>query len=126
MKAIRVHQFGGPEQLRLEDVPDLSPAAGQALVRIRAAGVNPADTYVRTGTYAVKPPLPYTPGFDGAGEVMKVGEGAGALRAGDRVYCAGSVSGTYAEQALCTASQVHPLPAQVSFAQGAALGVPYA
>jgi NADPH:quinone reductase len=62
MKAIRVHEFGGPEVLKLEDVPTPKPLAGQVLVRIHAAGVNPYDTYMRAGTYAVKPALPYTPG----------------------------------------------------------------
>lgn len=126
MRAIRVHQFGGPEQLKLEDVPDLQPGPGQVLVKIHAAGVNPFETYQRTGTYAVKPQLPYTPGADGAGVVTKTGTGVQRFAAGDRVYVAGSVSGTYAEQTLCQESQVHPLPQKISFEQGAALGVPYA
>lgn len=125
MKAIRVHEFGGPEKLKLEQIADLKPGAGQVVVKIRAAGVNPVETYIRTGTYAVKPNLPYTPGADGAGEVTAVGEGVARFKAGDRVYTAGSVSGTYAEQALCTEAQVHPLPKSVSFAQGAAMGIPY-
>jgi NADPH:quinone reductase len=75
MKAIRVHEFGGPEVLRLEELPTPKPAAGEVLVRIHAAGVNPYDTYMRAGTYALKPPLPYTPGSDGAGVVDAVGEG---------------------------------------------------
>ncbi|MBV9073063.1 MAG: NADPH:quinone reductase, partial [Acidobacteria bacterium] len=126
MKAIRVHQFGGPEQLKLENVPDPEPEPEQAVVKVHAAGVNPFETYMRTGTYAIKPQLPYTPGADGAGVVLKVGAGVAKFKAGDRVYIAGSVSGTYAEQALCTHSQLHPLPAKVSFEQGAAMGVPYA
>ena len=73
MKAIVVREFGGPEVLKLEEVPTPKPAAGQVLVRIHAAGVNPYDTYMRAGTYAVKPPLPYTPGSDGAGIVEAVG-----------------------------------------------------
>jgi NADPH:quinone reductase len=126
MKAVRVKQFGGPEVLTIEDVPDLQPGPGQVLVRIHAAGVNPADTYMRTGTYAIKPSLPYTPGFDGAGVVLSAGAGVTRFASGDRVYLARSVSGTYAEQALCLEAQVHPLPEKISFAQGAALGVPYA
>jgi NADPH:quinone reductase len=126
MKAIRVTEFGGPEKLALQDVPDLRPAAGQVVVKLHAAGVNPVEAYIRTGTYAIKPNLPYTPGGDGAGTVLAVGEGVTRFRPGDRVYCAGSVTGTYAEQALCSESQVHPLPGNVSFAQGAAMGVPYA
>jgi NADPH:quinone reductase len=59
MKAIVVHEFGGPEVLRLEEIPTPKPAAGEVLVRIHAAGVNPYDTYMRNGVYAIKPPLPY-------------------------------------------------------------------
>jgi len=125
MKAIRVHEFGGAEKLLLEDVHDLNAGAGQIVVRIRAAGVNPVDTYVRTGTYDVKPQLPYTPGFDGAGEVLAVGAGITRFAPGDRVYVNASVSGTYAEQALCPEARVYHLPERASFAQGAALGVPY-
>jgi NADPH2:quinone reductase len=125
MKAIRVHEFGGPEVLKLESVPDPQPEAGQVAVRIHAAGVNPVEAYVRTGTYAVKPNLPYTPGNDAGGVVIAVGDGVKRVKAGDRVYVAGSTSGTYAEQALCNEVQLHPLPANASFEQGAAIGVPY-
>lgn len=100
-------------------------------MRIRAAGVNPVDAYIRTGTYARKPDLPYTPGSDGAGEIEAVGAAFTAFAPGDRVYIAGfganaGGAGTYAEYALCTADQLYRLPARASFAQGAALGVPYA
>jgi NADPH2:quinone reductase len=125
MKAIVVSEFGGPEELQLRDVPDPEPGPGQVVVGIRTAGVNPVEVYVRTGSYPMKPQLPYTPGADGAGEVLRVGSGVTRFKPGDRVYTAGSVSGTYAEQALCTEAQVYPLPAKSSFAQGAALGVPY-
>jgi NADPH2:quinone reductase len=126
MKAIRVHEFGGPEVLRLEDVEEPRPSAGQVVVRVRAAGVNPVDTYIRGGGHAVKPPLPYTPGLDAAGEVEAVGDAVARVRAGQRVYTAGSLSGTYAELALCDESQVHALPSGVSFAQGAGVSTPYA
>jgi NADPH2:quinone reductase len=125
MKAIRVYEFGAPEVMKLEDVPDPKPGPGQVLVRARAVGINPVDTYIRTGTYARKPELPYTPGLDAAGIVEAVGEGVGHTRVGDRVYVAGSLSGTYAELVLCMESQAHPLPQRASFAQGAAVGVPY-
>ena len=125
MKAIRVHEFGGPEKLVLEDVPDLRPGAGELLVRIHAAGVNPVDTYIRSGTHSIKPTLPFTPGIDGAGTVLSTGEGVRGFRAGDRVYLSQSISGTYAEQALARESQVHPLATTVTFQQGAAVGVPY-
>jgi NADPH2:quinone reductase len=92
--------------------------------------VNPVDAYIHTGTYARKPALPYTPGQDGAGDILAVGAGVKDFKAGDRVYICGvgntvAGAGTYAELALCVPSQLHPLPARVSFAQGAALGVPY-
>jgi NADPH:quinone reductase len=125
VKAIRVHEFGGPEVLKLEDVPDLQPAAGQVVVRIHAAGVNPVEAYIRAGAYALKPNLPYTPGNDAGGVVMAVGEGVKRVKKGDRVYVSGSLSGTYAEQALCNEGQLHRLPDNVSFEQGAAMGVPY-
>ena len=126
MKAIRVGEFGGPEVLKLEDVTDPQAGAGQVVVRVRAAGVNPVDTYVRSGAYAVKPQLPYTPGFDAAGEVESVGDGVKSVKAGDRVYTSGSLSGTYAELCLCEEWQVHPLPSRVSFSEGAGINTPYA
>jgi NADPH2:quinone reductase len=125
MKAIRVHEFGGPEVMKLEEVPDPKPKAGQVLVRIHAAGVNPVECYMRAGTYPRKPSLPYTPGTDGAGVVESVGEGVSGFVPGDRVYLGGSLTGTYARLALSEESSVHPLPAHVSFAQGAAMHVPY-
>jgi len=126
MKAILVHGFGGPEVFRLEEVPKPQPGPGQVLVRMQAIGVNPVETYIRAGTYAYKPALPYTPGNDGAGVIEQVGADVKEFKAGDRVYTAGSISGTYAEFALCKTEQVHQLPANVSFAQGSAIGTPYA
>lgn len=126
MKAIRVHEFGGPEVMQLEDVPDLTAGPGQVLVRVRAIGVNPVDTYIRGGSHAVKPPLPYTPGSDAGGVVESIGEAVTSVARGDSVYVAGTVSGSYAGLALCTESQVHPLPPQLTFEQGAAVGIPYA
>ncbi len=126
MKAIRVHEFGGPEALRLEEVTEPGVGAGQVLVRVRAAGVNPVDTYIRSGAHAVKPRLPYTPGLDAAGEVVSVGEGVRRVAAGQRVYTAGSLTGTYAELVLCEESQCHALPERVTFAQGAGVFTPYA
>lgn len=125
MKAIRVHQFGGPEVLKLDEIPTPKPSAGQVLVRVHAAGVNPYDTYMRSGTYPIKPPLPYTPGSDAAGSIEAVGEGVKNVKAGDRVYTARTVSGAYAEYALALEEQVHPLPQKISFAQGSGVWVPY-
>ncbi len=126
MQAIRVEAPGGPEVLELKDVPDLQPGAGEVLVEVKAAGVNPVDTYIRSGTYAIKPQCPYTPGSDGAGIVLKVGANVKDWKGGERVYLAGSKSGTYAQAALCSAEQVHALPDHISFEEGAAIGVPYA
>ncbi len=126
MKAIRVHGFGGPEVLRLEEVPTPQPGPGEVLVRMHAIGVNPVETYIRAGKYARLPALPYTPGNDGAGVVEQIGDSVTRFKPGDRVYTAGSISGTYAEFALCKTEQVHQLPANVSFAQGSAMGTPYA
>jgi NADPH2:quinone reductase len=125
MKAIRVHEFGGPEVLKLEEIPTPKPDAGQVLLRVRAIGVNPYDTYMRAGTYAIKPPLPYTPGSDAAGTIEAVGSGVTKVKPGDRVYTAKTVTGAYAEYALALEEQVHRLPDNVSFEQGAGVWVPY-
>lgn len=130
MKAIRVHEYGGPGVLKLDEIPDPQAGPGDLVVRVRAAGVNPVDAYIHSGTYARTPALPYTPGQDGAGEVESVGAGVTEFTAGDRVYVCGvgntvAGAGTYAERAVCGRSQLHHLPARVSFGQGAALGVPY-
>jgi NADPH2:quinone reductase len=117
VRAVRVHEFGGPDVLVLEEVPRPQPVEGEALVRIQAAGVNPYETYVRAGVYTELPALPYTPGADGAGVRVDTGE---------RVYLTGSLSGTYADYALCRQEDVRPLPDSLSYAQGAAVGVPYA
>jgi len=126
MKAILVREFGEPEVMKIEELPEHRPGAGQVLVRIEAAGVNPVDTYIRTGTHAQKPDLPYTPGKDAAGTIEAVGDGVTKFKTGDRVYTADSITGTYAEYALCTENQVHPLPDNVTFEQGAGVFVPYA
>ncbi|HTH13724.1 MAG TPA: NADPH:quinone reductase [Spirochaetia bacterium] len=127
MTAIVVRKFGGPEVLVPEDLPVPQPGPGQVLVRIAAAGVNPADTYARSG--APRPggtALPYTPGTDGAGTVEALGPGVGSVAVGDRVFLGRSVTGTYAEMALALESQVYPLPDRLTFAQGAGVYVPYA
>jgi NADPH2:quinone reductase len=125
MKAIQVHQFGGPDVLALHEIPAPEPGPGEVLVRVRAAGVNPYDTYMRNGSYSIKPPLPYTPGSDAGGTVEGVGQGINRVKPGDRVYTATTISGAYAEYALAREPQVHPLPERISFAQGAGLWVPY-
>ena len=126
MKAIRISEYGGPAVLRLEEVPAPQPGPGQVVVRNHAVGVNPVDTYLRGNVDNRGPKLPYTPGVDSAGVVEAVGAGVTAVKPGERVYVGGTLSGAYAELSLCEQPQVHPLPANVSFAQGAAMNVPYA
>lgn len=118
MRAIRLHEHGGAEAMRVETVPVPQPGAGEALVRLAAAGVNFIDVYKRTGLYRI--PLPATPGEEGAGTVVAVGEGVQDVRVGDRVAWAG-VMGAYAEYAVIPAARLVPLPAGVSEAQGAAV-----
>lgn len=124
MKAIVVSSFGGPEVLMLSDIPTPEPSDGEVCVKVDAAGVNPVDSYIRTGTYPVVPQLPYTPGFDGAGTIVAVGNDVIKWSVGDRVYMARSISGTYAAFSICRQEDVHALPDNISSDQGAAIGVP--
>lgn len=126
MRAIRVREFGGPDVLVPEeaDLPD--PGSGQLRVKLFAAGVNPVETYIRSGQYGRLPDLPYVPGTDGAGVVEAVGDGLQSGLVGQRVYVAGSLTESYSEACLCLPSQVHLLPDGVSFPQGASIGIPYA
>ena len=126
MNAIVIREFGAPEVMKLEEIPTPEVGAGQVLVRVKAAGVNPVDTYIRAGTHAEKPNLPYTPGKDAGGVVEKIGEGVSEVNPGDSVYVGGSLTGTYAEFALCEARQVHQLPPNVAVEKGAGVFVPYA
>lgn len=126
MKAIVVKEYGNEDVLKLEETADLSPGAEQILVRIKAAGVNPVDTYIRQGVHASTPDLPFTPGKDAAGIVEAVGADIGKVQVGERVYLAGSITGSYAEFALCGEDQVWKLPENASFDQGAGVFVPCA
>ena len=126
MKAIVVREFGEPEVMKLEDVLTPEPTGSQALVKIMAAGVNPVDTYLRTGIHAHAPKLPYTPGKDGAGVVESVADGVTKFKPGDWVYTANTLTGTYAEFALCEESDLGLLPENVSFEEGAGIWTPYA
>ncbi len=116
MKAIRVHQNGGPEQLRYEDIPDPVPAPGQVLVKLDAIGVNFIDTYQRSGLY--KLPLPATLGQEGAGTVEAAGAGVEGIKPGDRV--AAYALGCYAEKVAVPASAIIKLPAGIDFKTAAA------
>ena len=129
MKAIQMSGFGEPDVLRMAEVALPEPGPGEVRVKLHYAGVNPAEAYIRSGAYAFfKPEMPYIPGFDGAGAVDKVGEGVRKVIVGERVFVASLLAkrktGTYAEYVVCDAEAVHHLPAAVSFAQGASLGVP--
>ncbi len=126
MKAIVVREFGEPEVMKLEEVETPTPTSSQVLVKVEAAGVNPVDTYLMTGIHAHAPGLPYTPGKDGAGIVEAVGENVANFERGDRVYTAGSISGTYAEYSLCSEAHLGKLPDDISFEAGAGIWTPYA
>lgn len=126
MKAIVVREFGEPEVMKIEELPTPVSSGSQVLVQIEAVGVNPVDTYLRTGIHAHAPKLPYTPGKDAAGIVESVGDSVTKFKPGDRVYTADSLTGTYAEYALCEEKQLGALPDNVSFEQGAGIWTPYA
>jgi NADPH2:quinone reductase len=127
VKRIRIYEYGGPEVLKLEEADDPRPKTGEVLIRVKAAGVNPYDTYMRSGNYGARTPkLPFTPGSDAAGIVEAIGEDVTDIAVGDRVYTTGTLTGAYAELALCKRSQVQPLPGEINFPQGAGIFVPYA
>ena len=123
MKAMRAHQFGGPEQLRLEEAPDPQQQAGQITIRVRAAGINPADV-VRLSGRLGSLPLPYIPGTDVCGEIESVGPGVSHLRLGDRVF-GRALNGGYAEKTCLLTEEAIPLPANLSFEEGAAIPIPF-
>ena len=118
MRAIQIKKTGGPEVLELVQLPVPEPAAGQVLVKIEAAGVNFIDTYLREGRYPAA--LPFIPGQEAAGTVVKVGEDAGDFRVGDRVAWNGT-RGTYAEYACAPVSELVRVPDSMSFEQAAAV-----
>ncbi len=125
MKAIRVHEFGAPDVLKLEDIAKPVAGPNQVVVAVKAIGVNPVETYLRNGSNP-KLARPYTPGFDAAGVIDAIGANVTQFKPGDRVYTSGTVSGSYAEFALCDASTVHLCPEKISFEQAAGLNIPYA
>ena len=126
MKSIVVREYGAPEVMKLEEVPVPEPSVAQVLIKVEAIGVNPVETYIRSGNHAQAPKVPFTPGKDAAGTVEKAGDGVTKFKRGDRVYTAGSISGTYAEYSLCEESHLGHLPENVSFEQGAGIWTPYA
>src|SRR5689334_2863529 len=118
MKAIRIHETGGPEVLRYEDVPDPTPGAYDALVAVEAVGINYIDVYFRTGLYPY--PIPGTLGLEAAGTVLAVGDQVRDVRAGDRVAYT-NLPGAYAEKSVVPAERLVKLPEGVSFRDGAAV-----
>ena len=125
MAAAVVRTFGEPSCMKIETVPVPSVEDGEVLVKVFAAGINPVDTYIRSGQYAKLPRLPYTPGSEGAGVVARVGRNVTEVAVGDRVYVTGTITGTYAQYTVCAAADVRRLPEQISFEQGAAISVAY-
>jgi NADPH:quinone reductase len=126
MKAIIVRQYGEPEVMKLEEVSTPNVGAFQVLVRVKAAGVNPVDTYIRAGSYTSIPDLPYTPGKDASGIVEAIGESVTKARVGDRVFTTDAGTGSYAEFVVCGENHVQQLPDNISFVEGAGVFVPYA
>ncbi|XP_048844653.1 quinone oxidoreductase isoform X2 [Brienomyrus brachyistius] len=126
MKAIRVSEFGSPSVLKLHSgIPIPNPGPKQVLIKVHACGVNPVDTYIRSGTYARKPSLPYTPGTDAAGVVVGIGDGISSLKTGDRVFTTATDTGAYAEYAVAPEDSTYRLPDSLDYVQGAAIGIPY-
>jgi NADPH:quinone reductase-like Zn-dependent oxidoreductase len=123
MKAMRAHQFGGPEQLRLEDAADPQAQAGQVVIRVKAAGINPADLVLLSGVLR-SVPLPYIPGTDVCGEVESCGAGVTHVKKGDRVF-GRALTGSYAEKTCLAAGEAIPLPANLSFEEGAAIPIAF-
>ncbi|XP_034878646.1 quinone oxidoreductase-like [Mirounga leonina] len=126
MRAIRVFEFGGPEVLKLQsDIAVPIPKDHQVVIKVHACGVNPVETYIRSGTYSRKPLLPYTPGSDVVGIIEAVGDNVSTFKKGDRVFTTSTISGGSAEYALAADDSVYTLPEKLDFQQGAAIGIPY-
>ncbi|KAK0394835.1 hypothetical protein QR680_000956 [Steinernema hermaphroditum] len=124
MRAAVVRKFGAAENILIEHAFERpSPTAGQVLVRVRSCGVNPVDTYIRSGQYANLPSLPYIPGREGAGVVEEVGEGVSDLKPGDRVWFTQPITGSAAEYTVTEHAYI--LPDELTFSQGASLGIAY-
>lgn len=125
MKAVQIQNYGPASDLAVVEAPKPAITAGQLLVQIGAAGINPVDTYIRSGTNNYQANFPHTPGNDGAGTVVEVADDVTEFKVGDRIYFSRCLSGSSAEFASCLAEKAFPLPDNISFEQGACLGVPY-
>ena len=123
MKAIRLQRFGGPEELRVEEIGTPSPGQGEVLIQVHAAGINYSDLGLREGKYASGLTLPFTPGYEAAGEIVAVGPGVSEPAVGTRVVALLPQQGAFAEFAVAPAAIVVPLPAELSYAQAVALPV---
>ena len=125
MRAVQIAQFGDTGVLDVVELPIPDPGANQVRIRVMAAGVNPVDTYVRSGAYGDRP-MPAALGFDAAGEIDAVGPGVDASVIGTHVYTCTALPGAYAQFAIVDIDRTYPLPDNISFDQGAAIGIPYA
>lgn len=129
MRAIQFHSFGGPEVLKLDEVQDPVPGPDEVIIRVKAAGVNPADTYMRNGTYRIQPTLPCIPGGDAAGDIVELGENVTDLKVGDRVFTGVALgfdfTGCYAELVRRPCKNVRLIPEHISYAEAVTFGVSY-
>lgn len=125
MKAMQMKDYGPASDLTLTDANKPSINADQLLVQVGAAGVNPVDTYIRSGTNNYKATFPHTPGSDGAGTIVELGENVTQFKVGQRVYFSRNLGGSSAEFTVCATTHTYPLADALSFEEGACLGVPY-
>jgi NADPH2:quinone reductase len=125
MKGILVTKYGPPEVMQYIDLPTPEPNDSQLLIKIHATGINPVETYQREGSQGYTPELPFTPGRHAAGIIAAMGKHVQGFSIGDRVFCNSTITGAYAEYALCSPDHAHALPEHISFSQGAALGSTY-
>src|SRR5258705_11144661 len=123
MKAIRCREWGAPDVLRLEGAESPSPKRQQVRLRVHAAGVNFADSLMVGGTYQVKPPFPFIPGLEAAGEIVETGRAVDGLRVGQRALAVLRNGGGYAEEIVLDAAAVVPIPAAMDFVTPAAFPV---
>jgi len=125
MKAMQIQEYGPASALALTEAPQPTPAADQVLVKVGAAGVNPVDTYIRSGTNNYTANFPHTPGSDGAGTITAIGSDVTEFAVGQRVYFSRNLSGSSAEYCVCATTHTYPLADALSFEEGACVGIPY-
>ncbi|MFT2110548.1 NADPH:quinone reductase [Marinomonas sp. 2405UD68-3] len=125
MRSVQIQHYGPANELALENVATPTISAGQILVAVKAAGVNPVDTYIRSGTNNYTANFPHTPGLDGAGIITQVGQDIDGFQVGQRVYFSRNLTGSAAEFAVCMPTHTFPLADALSYEEGACLGIPY-